>query len=80
MIRIHDNRNTNERKLKDIDINGYFMLDGCLCRRVSLSSDYKYDTDEYPILEVAIGHLSFLGREAWVEPLRDEQIDVIIED
>lgn len=79
MIKIYDNRVTNERRLTDIDLNGYFMFDGVLCRRVYFVPD-ECLMEGIPFIEVPTGKVSGMDRMTWVEPIRDEQICVSIED
>ena len=79
MITVHDNRNTNERKLKDIDIDGYFMLDGVLCRRVFLAKEVL-TWEGCPFIEVPCGKVSVMDPETYVLPIRNEQIYVGVED
>ena len=80
MITIHDNRNTGEYKLKDIGLNEYFMYCDVLCRRVKLSDSFHFEEDGIPFIEIPFGSVSLLDRMTWVEPIRDEQINVSIED
>ena len=77
MIKVHDNRKTEESMLKDIEIDGYFMFNDVLCRRVVCD---EYICDGYLIYEVPTGYVSALKPTTWVTPVRDEQICVSIED
>ena len=79
MIKVRDNRTTDERMLKDIEIDGYFMFNDVLCRRVCIER-LANPSDGYPIYEVQVGIVSTLDRLTWVTPIRDEQICVSIED
>lgn len=81
MIKIHDNRTTDERMLKDIELDGYFILDAVLCRRTTLSDEFRWVNSEgIPIIEIPSGRVSLYNSAAWVTPVRDEQICVSIED
>ena len=80
MIKVRDNRKTNDVRVGNIDINGYFMYDDVLCRRVSLCDAFHYTEDGIPFIEVPCGRVALIDRDAWVTPLRDEQIDLCIED
>lgn len=80
MIQICDNRRSEEVKLKDVDINGFFLYDGVLCRRVELCNAMHYMEEGIPYEEVRYGRIDLFNRETWVTPIRDEQITVLIED
>lgn len=80
MIKVHDNRATDERMLKDIEIDGYFMLDGVLCRRITTSDEFRWSSDGIPIIEISIGIVSLFKPTTWVIPIRNEQMCVSIED
>lgn len=77
MIKIHDNRTTDERMLKDIELDGYFMFNDVLCRR-AVCEEHIYDG--YLIYEVPTASVFALNPTTWVTPVRDEQICVSIED
>lgn len=80
MVKVHDNRKCEDRMLEYIEIDGYFMYQDVLCRRITLSDEIKYTDDGIPVIEVSVGRVWILDRSAWVLPLRDEQICVSIED
>lgn len=80
MITVHDNRRTNERRLKDIEPDGYFMVNDVLCRRVFLADEVCHEGNGYPFIEVPSGSVSLMDPNAWVLPIRNEQIFVNIED
>jgi len=83
MININDNRKTNDRRLKDIEAGGFCMIDsGVLCRLVwdegyiiCLDGD-----DGVPIMQMTDGRLIVMNPDTWVEPIRDEQICMSVED
>lgn len=79
MIKIHDNRATDERRLKNIELDGYFMLGDVLCRRVCVGDEFRWD-EGIPIVEVASGRVYTLDSGSWVTQIRNEQIYVNIED
>lgn len=81
MIKVHDNRTTDERMLKDIEIDGYFMLDDVLCRRITTPDEFRWSPEEgIPIIEISDGVVSLYEPTTWVMPIRDEQMCVSIED
>lgn len=80
MVKVHDNRTTDERMLKDIEIDGHFMFQDVLCRRVVLTDEITYSYDGIPYIEVPKGIVWLMERTTWVTPIRDEQICVSIED
>ena len=81
MITIKDNRSTNEMVLEKIEAGRYFMFDDVLCRRVILYDGYSNGADDgIPVIEIARGVVTSMRRDALVEPIRDEQIDLSVED
>ena len=80
MIKVYDNRKTDDRMAKDMEIGDHFMYQGILCRRVLLSDEFSYDGDGVPYIEVPRGVVWLMDRTTWVTPIRDEQICLSIED
>jgi len=80
MIKVHDNRRTNDIKLLYIDINGFFLYDEVLCRRLATSNDFKIVVEGVPYMEMPSGKVDLMDKDTWVTPIRDEQIDLCIED
>ena len=79
MINIHDNRKTNEVRLSQIELDGYFMFGHVLCRRIWFK-DNDGLIEGVPFIEIPTGKVSGMDRMIWVEPIRDEQICLSIED
>ena len=80
MLRIYDNRRTNLTPLRYIEINGFFLYDDVLCRRVAVSDDFKVTADGVPYMEMPCGKVDLMDMETNVLPIRDEQIELCIED
>lgn len=81
MIKVKDNRSTNEMKLDKIAAGRYFMFNDVLLRRVVLYDGYSIGADDgIPVIEITRGVVTSMRRDAWVIPIRDEQIDVSVED
>lgn len=80
MIKINDNRKKNERMVKDVELDGFFMFDGVLCRRVALASEFFYVCDGTPYIEMPTANVNVMNRNTWVEPVRDECIVMSVED
>lgn len=80
MVKVHDNRTVDERMLKDVEVDGYFMHCDVLCRRVCIGDVFKYDADAIPFIEIPCGRVGIMERTTWVLPLRDEQVIVSLED
>ena len=84
MIKVHDNRNTNERQLHAIEPNGFFMLDDKLYRRcwwdINTFNGIKYEEDCFVCMDVAEGELVVIRYDQWVLPIRNRQIELSVED
>lgn len=84
MITVHDNRKTNERKLKTVEVGKFFMYYDILFRRCfwSLSTFDKIEwPDEYIVcMNMNTGEVLTISGEAYVEPIADSQIELIVED
>lgn len=85
MLKVTDNRKTNERQLKDIKLGGFFLYKDALCRRtetpIKIDQQYLYEhDDEILITIIESGDTVMLYRDVWVEPVRDEQVTICLED
>lgn len=84
MINVHDNRKTSERKLKTVEVGKFFMYYDILFRRLwwSLSTFDKIEwPDEYIVcMNMNTGEVLTINGEAYVEPITDSQIELIVED
>lgn len=81
MITIKDNRTKTEQKLDAVKPGQYFMFRDVLCRRVILYDGYSIGADDgIAVIEVARGVVTSMRRDAFIEPLRDEQIRVSLEE
>ena len=84
MIKVHDNRNTNERQLHTIEAYGFFMLDGALYRRcwwdINTFNKIIYEEDNLVCVRMTDGELVGLRYDKWVQPIADRQIELSVED
>lgn len=84
MINVHDNRKTNERKLKEVEVGKFFMYYDILFRRCfwSLSTFDKIEwPDEYIVcMNMNTGEVLTISSEAYVEPISDGQVQIMVED
>lgn len=84
MINVHDNRKTNERKLKTVEVGKFFMYYDILFRRCwwSLSTFDKIEwPDEYIVcMNMNTGEVLTISGEAYVEPISDSQVELMVED
>lgn len=84
MINIQDNRKTSERKLKTVEVGKFFMYYDILFRRCywSLSTFDKIEwPDEYIVcMNMNTGEVLTISGEVYVEPIYDNQIEIIVED
>lgn len=84
MINVHDNRKTSERKLKTVEVGKFFMYYDILFRRCywSLSTFDKIEwPDEYIVcMNMNTGEVLTISGEAYVEPISDSQIEILVED
>ena len=86
MIKVNDIRSDNEKKLKDIEPNGFFFYDDVLCRRITHCSEITMSwtlesgCDKIPVVEVAVGKIILIDRNNWVEPIADRQVFLEISD
>lgn len=79
MINIKDNRTTSDTAVRYIKTGGFFMFHDVLFRRVELYDGWV-EADGIPVIEMTTGIVSGLNRDAMVEPIRDEQVDISVED
>ena len=84
MINIQDNRKTNERKLKTVEVGKFFMFCDILFRRLwwTMSTFDKIEwPDEYIVcMNMNTGEVLTINGEAYVEPISDGQVELIVED
>lgn len=84
MIKVHDNRNTNERQLHTVEPHGFFMLDGTLYRRcwwdINTFNKIIYEEDSLVCVRMTDGELVGLRYDQWVQPIADRQIELSVED
>ena len=83
MLNISDTRNTNERRLAEIDLGGFFEYDDVLCRKVywhNTDMIVKVDDDELIVMQMYSGDLVTLNRDTYVVPISDRQIHLEVED
>ena len=80
MIKINDNRKKQDRMLKDIELDGFFVFGGVLCRRVDLPEDIFYKCDGIPYIQMPNALVDVMNGNTWVKPVRDECIAMSIED
>ncbi len=84
MIKVHDNRKTNERKLKEVEVGKFFVYYDILFRRLwwSLSTFDKIEwPDEYIVcMNINTGEVLTINGESYVEPIFDSQVQIMVED
>lgn len=84
MIKVHDNRNTNERRLHTVEPHGFFMLDGTLYRRcwwdINTFNTIKYKDACFTCMNMTDGELVLIRHDEWVQPIADRQIELSVED
>lgn len=86
MLKITDCRKSCDMKLKDIYFGKFFFYDDRIYRRIDVSDNIKnfsctfIDDDFLPVWDVEYGMITGLHRDTYVEPIRNEQIELIIDD
>ena len=78
MLKINDTRDTNEKRLREIEHGGFFEFDDVLCRRVYLCDDEikmtTRDGDDLIVMQMYSGELTALDRDSYVISISDKQI------
>ena len=78
MLKINDTRDTCEKRLRDIELGGFFEFDDVLCRRVCWNdTEIKMtnrDGDDLVVMQMYSGELTTLNRDTFVIPISDKQI------
>ena len=90
MLHINDSRTTDKTvPLKDVYINGFFMIGGGLYRRIELDSIHEYWSftpkstdrgDDIFVVDMETGEMLAVNRCKPVVPLRDNQLWLEVED
>lgn len=84
MIKIYDNRSTNETELHNIECNKFFIVDNTLYRRCwyALATFEKivHKAETLICVRMNDGELVALSHDQIVEPIADRQIEFIVED
>ena len=84
MLKINDTRDTNEKRLREIEHGGFFEFDDVLCRRACWNDDEikmtNRDGDDLIVMQMYSGELVTLDRDTYVTPISDKQIWLEIED
>ena len=84
MIKIHDNRDTNEHQLHTVEPSGFFILNDTLYRRcwwdVNTFNGIKYEDGSFVCVNMTDGELVLIRYDEWVQPIADRQIELSVED
>lgn len=76
-----DNRTTDRRRMREIEVGQYFIYDDVLFRRVTLYDGFTMgEYDGLPVCEIRTGIVCGLCYDTWVLPLAERQVCTSLED
>lgn len=84
MIKVKDNRKTNECQLNTLEVGDFFLINNILYRRcwwVTETFDrIDYEDDCFICMRIDDGELVVLRHDTWVELIPNRQIELSVED
>lgn len=84
MIKVHDNRTSNEVILDKVEPGKFFMINDILYRKCWYGPEtfdcFAYEPDTVVCMSVESGELVLWRYGQIVTPIRDRQIELIVED
>ena len=84
MIKVQDNRKTNECQLAKVEVGKCFMYYDVLFRRCwwaeSAFTQIDWNYNNIVCMNMLNGEVQTIHGDAWVQPLADRQIELYVED
>lgn len=82
-LKITDNRHKDEKKAYEIAKGGFFMIGNDVVRRIDVPECWTGDmvgADGIPCILQKTGTLCEVKKDAWVTPIPDDQLELVIND